>query len=89
MNRRSFFRGVVAAISGLVGTVYGLGRPRVGPDGLTKEDVEPDPLWRDPSGKGRTYGTGVDPAPLFEELRIVALSPRVVNSVTLHYVDVL
>lgn len=60
MNRRSFFRGVVAAVSGLAGAVYGLGRPRVGPDGLTSEDIGPDPLWQDPSGKGRTYGTGID-----------------------------
>lgn len=58
MNRRSFFRGVVAAVSVLVGAAYGLRRPRVGPDGLTNEDIDHDLMRRDPSCKGRTYGTG-------------------------------
>lgn len=53
MDRRRFFRGVVAAVSGLVGAVYGLGRPRVGPDGLTNEDIDHDLMRRDYRCKGR------------------------------------
>lgn len=70
MNRPSFFRGVVAAVSGLAGAVYGLGWPRVGPDGLTNEDIDHDLMRRDPSCKGRTYW--VDPAPPWREQTVIA-----------------